>query len=358
VNVTSAVLQPEGAQDPGQHPAQRVVRVLVSVAIASALLAYVLPRVVGTTGREVVGAFGALSLREVTVLAVVWAAGVFTHSFVLTGALPGLTRRRALTLNLTGSAVANVLPFGGAAGMTLNYAMIRSWRVSRAGFAAFTFVTNVWVFLLKLALPAAALAVLVAVGTPVSQTLRWTALAAAGGLTVLVATLAAGLASRRTAVVAVGIVVPVLAWVGRLLGSRWETVAVASELLECRDQVAVVARRRWVQLSAGMAGYAALQALLLWACVHAVGGHLSPVQVLAGYAVDRVLTLAVLTPGAVGITEAGTAATLVALGGSPAAMAAGVLLYRGFTFALEIPVGGVWLGGWLFLRRFARRRAV
>ena len=36
-------------------------------------------------------------------------------------------------------------------------------------------------------------------------------------------------------------------------------------------------------------------------------------------------------------------------------MAAGVLLYRGFTFALEIPVGGVWLGGWLVARR--RRHA-
>ena len=68
---------------------------------------------------------------------------------------------------------------------------------------------------------------------------------------------------------------------------------------------------------------------------------------LAGFAVDRVLTLVVLTPGAVGFTEAGTAAALTALGGAPAVMAAGVLLYRGFTYALEIPVGGVWLGGWL-----------
>jgi uncharacterized membrane protein YbhN (UPF0104 family) len=100
-----------------------------------------------------------------------------------------------------------------------------------------------------------------------------------------------------------------------------------------------------------MVGYAALQAALLWGCVAAVGGHLTPVQVLAGFAVDRVLTLVVLTPGAVGFTEAGTAAALTALGGAPAVMAAGVLLYRGFTYALEIPVGGVWLGGWVLAHR-------
>ena len=72
---------------------------------------------------------------------------------------------------------------------------------------------------------------------------------------------------------------------------------------------------------------------------------------LAAYAVDRVMSMVFLTPGGTGFAEAGTAAVLVALGGAPAAMAAGVLLYRGFTFALEIPVGGVWLGGWLVARR-------
>jgi uncharacterized membrane protein YbhN (UPF0104 family) len=73
--------------------------------------------------------------------------------------------------------------------------------------------------------------------------------------------------------------------------------------------------------------------------------------VLAGYAVDRVLTLAVLTPGGAGVAETGIAATLVTLGGAPAVMAAAVLLYRGFTFALEIPVGGAWLAGWLAMGR-------
>ena len=63
----------------------------------------------------------------------------------------------------------------------------------------------------------------------------------------------------------------------------------------------------------------------------------------------------VITPGAVGFVEAGTAAALIALGGHSAAVAAGVLLYRAFTFAVEIPVGGTWLLGWLIGRRSGGR---
>jgi hypothetical protein len=33
-------------------------------------------------------------------------------------------------------------------------------------------------------------------------------------------------------------------------------------------------------------------------------------------------------------------------------LAAGVLLYRGLVFGLEIPVGGAWLAGWLLSRRW------
>ena len=331
-----------------------VFRALVSLAAAAGILVYALPRIVGTTISELVGVFSAVSLHEVLALTGLWMCGLLIHSFVLTGALPGLSRRRALTLNLTGSAVANVLPLGGAAGMSLNYAMIRSWRLGTVGFASYTLVTNAWNILVKLALPAAALVLLLIAGTPVSQAVRWVALVSGCllGLAVAVALLA--LVSRRSAVLLGDVLGRLLAVVRRLLRRPADTDAVDRlrvGTVDCRDRVVSVVRRKWPQLSFGMVGYAALQAGLLWGCLTAVGAHLTPVQVLAGFAVERVLTLVVLTPGAVGFTEAGTAAALTALGGAPAVMAAGVLLYRGFTYALEIPVGGVWLGGWLLLRR-------
>lgn len=329
----------------------------VCAAILGAVLLVAFPRVVGTTVTDVGAAFRAVSARDAILLVGLWAAGLFTHSFVLTGALPGLTRRRALTLNLTGSAVSNTMPFGGAAAMSMNYVMIRAWGVEAAGFAAFTLVTNLWVILLKLAMPTVALAALLATDGPVSVATRWTAIASMSALAVVVGLGAAALSSRRSVERMVGAVSAALGVLARVFRRTSDPARLEAAVLSCRDTVISVLGQRWRQLSIGTAGYGLLQALLLWACLDVVGAHLSPAAVLAGYAVDRVMTLAVITPGAVGFAEAGTAGALIALGGNPASVAAGVLLYRVFTFALEIPVGGAWLAGWLFQRRRARRAA-
>jgi len=300
---------------------------------------------------DIRGAFGTLTARELLVLTLLWAAGLLAHSFVLTGALPGLSRRRALTLSLTGSAIANVLPLGGAAGISLNYAMVRRWRLSAAAFAAFTVVTNAWDVALKLILPAAALAALLVTHAPVVDGLRTLVGSTVVVLSILIALLGVVVTRDRAAARVASIWSRAIARAARLVGRRVDPQLLTGGFLDARLRVIGLVAERWAQLSVGMFGYAVLQATLLWACVAAVGDHLSATQVIVGYAVDRILTLAVLTPGAAGITEAGTAAALVAVGGSPTAVAAGVLLYRLFTFAIEIPVGGVWLGGWMWRRR-------
>ncbi|HEX2895747.1 MAG TPA: lysylphosphatidylglycerol synthase domain-containing protein [Marmoricola sp.] len=358
MNATVEVLQapsPEIAAASHRGTVVRVLRVTGALALAAGLLGYVFPHVAGTTVSDVRAAFSAVSGRDAAILTVLWAAGLFTHSFVLTGALPGLTRSRALTLNLTGSAVANTLPFGGAAGMSMNYVMIRAWGVESAGFAAFTLVTNLWVVLMKLAMPVLALAALWATGGPVSLTTRWTAVVSVSALVLVLLAVAGALASRRGAARALALVSPAVVAIGRLVRRQVDPVRLEEGVLAARDAMAAVLRRRWGQMSFGMVGYGLLQALLLWASLHAVGADLPPAVVLAGFAVDRVMTLAVITPGAIGFAEAGTAAALVALGGSPGAVAAAVLLYRGFTFALEIPVGGTWLAAWLLRRRWLAR---
>jgi hypothetical protein len=68
-----------------------------------------------------------LSWEWLVGLAVVWLLGLWVHTVVLAASLPGLTNRRALALNLSGSAVSNVLPLGGVAGTVLNLGMVRGW---------------------------------------------------------------------------------------------------------------------------------------------------------------------------------------------------------------------------------------
>ncbi len=323
----------------------------MSLALALTLLAVVLPRLVGTTLHDVVTALKLVTAPDAVFLVLIWALGLFVYSFVLTGALTGLSRRRALTLNLTGSSVSNVLPFGGAAGMSLNFVMLRAWGYGAQEFSAFTLVTNLWGILLKLALPALALGALFATGGTINETMRWTALGAAVALAVVVAVLVGFLARRTVAQRVAAFAAPVVVRVGRLVHRPTSAPVVIQNLLDFRDQVVKVIGRRWAQLTLGTLGYAVLQAVLLWACLHAVGAPLAVTVVLAAFTVDRIMSMVVLTPGGAGFAEAGAAAALVALGGAPAAMAAGVLLYRGFTFALEIPVGGGWLVGWLWGNR-------
>jgi len=99
-----------------------------------------------------------------------------------------------------------------------------------------------------------------------------------------------------------------------------------------------------------MLAYLALQGVLLWACVHVLGGSLGLVVVAAALAVDRLLTMVPITPAGAGVVEAGTVAVLVALGVDPVLATSTVLVYRVFTFLLEIPVGGAALVVWVLRR--------
>jgi uncharacterized membrane protein YbhN (UPF0104 family) len=291
---------------------------------------------------------------QLAALGLLWVAGLVAHSFVLTGALPGLSRRRALTLSLTGSAISNVAPMGGALGVATNLAMARAWRFRETAFAAYTIVTNIWDVLAKLLLPIVALAAAVVAGHATGHLAFTTAAVASLLLLAVVSAVLGALHSERTAIRTVGVVVRVLRAVLRGRGEA-RLASLTGSVVETRAQVCAVASRTWPQLTTGMGAYLLLQAALLWGCLHVVAAGLPWYAVLTGFAVERLLSLAVVTPGGTGTAEAGTVAALVALGGNPLAVAAGVLLYRGFTFLLEIPVGGAWLGGWLLARNRGQR---
>lgn len=322
---------------------RRTITSVVTGALTIALTA-LLPRAVGTSWSTVGAVLGRLSLPAVALLAVVWIAGLWAHSFVLAASLPGLTKRRGLTLSLTGSAVANVLPLGGAAGTGLNFAMTRRWGFTSASFGGFLAVTTLVNVVAKLGVVAVALAL-----TPVAN---------------IAAALPAG--STGLLLVPVVAVLVAVAWflvsedcasaTGRCLDrvTRRRT-GLERSLPALRQSVRRVFRAGWRPMTAGMLAYLGLQLALLWLCFQLLGTSLSPPVLITGLAVERLLTLIPITPGGAGVVEVGTTAALVAMGGDPAAVAAGLMLFRGFTYLLEIPVGGVTLGLWMLVNR---RRAI
>ena len=325
-------------------------RYLSGLALAAGLIAVAVPAISGTAlagASAVILSVPALSLLGLVAL---WILGLALHTITLTAALPTLTHRRALALSLSGSAVANVLPLGGAAGMALNYRMIRGWGFGRSQFASYTVVTNVWDVLAKLALPLLVLPlVLVGLG-PIPGHLVIGGTAAVAALSVVLGVLISALRSDAGAARVGRALDRSTNWVLSRCGSTRRMSFVPfliTTAAECRDVIA----QRWHRLSLGMLLYTGALLALLGACLTLTGAGVAPAVVLVGFTFERLLTLIPITPGGAGVVEVGLAGTLLLLGGNPAGVVAGVLLYRLLTFALEIPVGGATLAGWWWAGR-------
>lgn len=312
----------------------QLVRGALSLGLSGLVLVVLLPRLTGVGWGPMVSDLGVLTVWQVVVLLGLWLLGLWAHTFVATAALPDLTHRQALTLNLSGSAVSNLVPFGGALGMGLNYRMIRSWGHAGASFPPFTAITTLLNVLVKLTLPLVALiALLLWAPDLASHGLQVAGALSAVVLTVTVGAIVLALLSDRIAHWAATAVQRGAALVGR--------THLAHGVWEARAQLIVLLRGRWRRMVGWSAVYAGLQALLLWLILDMLGSSLGVLPVFAGFAFGRVLTLLVVTPGGVGISETGMVGLLVALGGDPELVASGTLLFSAFTFALEIPVGGV-----------------
>ena len=104
----------------------------------------------------------------------------------------------------------------------------------------------------------------------------------------------------------------------------------------------------WAPITVGVVGYLAVYFVLFWRTMEAVGVDMPLSKLFAAYAVGRLLTTVGVTPGGLGVTEAGTLAVLVAWGADKPAAAAGVLVFALFTHLLEVPLGALgWLAWWL-----------
>ncbi|MEZ5411562.1 MAG: lysylphosphatidylglycerol synthase domain-containing protein [Acidimicrobiales bacterium] len=337
---------------PSRHRSRlpRLARAATSVALTIVLVTVVIPKVTGSHWRTILTAIGAVSGVQLLVLGAVWIAGLVAHSTTLAAAMPRLGRRRALMLSLTGSSVSNLFPFGGAIGMALNYRMSRSWGFEPRSIGTYTVITNIWDVLARLSLPAIALAWLVLAGAAGASRLIGTAALATAALVVFAAATTLFLASE-TAAVQMARILDRAVNGAAALAHRPVRFDVGGALVRMRAESADLVRSAWPRLTIGVASYAALLAVLLWASLDVAGAKLTVPVVLAGLAFERVVTMVPLTPGGAGVVEVGLSGLLIALGGDPVATVAGVLLYRFFTYAVEIPVGGLGALTWLWTNR-------
>ena len=83
-----------------------------------------------------------------------------------------------------------------------------------------------------------------------------------------------------------------------------------------------------------------IAAAVLWACLHAVGISLGPLQSLVAYSVSGLFGIIGFLPGGLGFVEVSLSAVLVAFGTAGATAAAAVVLYRLFEWWMPVVIGG------------------
>ncbi|GII03988.1 lysylphosphatidylglycerol synthase transmembrane domain-containing protein [Planobispora takensis] len=327
---------------------------VVSLGLATALVVF-LPQIVhALTGKTVswseVGArFAALGWQTVALMAVVWLASLLAYTFVLTASLPGLSHPQALTLNAAGSAVSNLLPFGGAAGVALTFAMTKGWGFPVRAVVVSTLASGIWNTLFRFILPALGIVALLASGQALSPTVVNAGWVGAVSILILVTAVAAALYWDRAAALLGRVLDALVRLAPRRIRPAEHTASGALERL--RADTSTIVRSRWPGLTLGMISFLGLQWLILVTCLHATGAYPGLAQSIAVFALSRVLTTAVVTPSGAGIMEAGTVGALVFFGAPLDSATAAALLFGFWTYTVEIPFGGLALGAWALLRR-------
>jgi uncharacterized protein (TIRG00374 family) len=326
----------------GRASGTGLVRRLVPLVVAAVVLYGVAPATL-----EVLGAYR--RLRDVDPgwwIVVVAASAASTWCMC---ALQRLALNRApwfpvATSQLAGAAFSKVVPGGSAAAAALQARMLLQAGLSPAAIGTGLTAGALLLLGALAGLPLLALPALL-VGRHIPDGLLDTAAIGLGVFVVLFAVGAVLLVNDR-----------VLRALGRGLGAaqrRLHRGQAASEqlperLLDQRDLLRRSLGRAWPQAVATAAGRWILDFLCLYAALLAVGARPPLYVALLAYSAAQLLGQIPLTPGGLGVVEAGLAGTL-ALAGIPAATATlATLAYRLASFWLPLPVG---LAAWIWHRR-------
>lgn len=316
------------------------------VAIGGLAIYLVLPSIT-----EVIASWPRLSSLNPIWFAVAVAAE--SAHFMCTFALQRLALRTrgwftVITSQLAGNAVSNIVPAGAAAGAAVQFRMLATTGVdvdvAVGGLTAFSLLGVGGL----LALPVFVLPA-IAFGAEVSRGLVEAALIGIAGFILFAAFGAAVLATDRP-----------LRWCGRLVQRAYNGIfrhrppmtGLDARLLSERDAIRSILGRKWPQAVLVTAGRLFLDYLCLLAALRATGSHPRPSLVLLAYAVAGIIALVPITPGGLGIVEAGLSGMLILAGVSASDAFLATLAYRLASYWLPLLAGPVaYLAFW---RRYGR----
>lgn len=287
--------------------------------------------------------FGAMAVAQVASTAcLIWvqALGMRTHAWFA-----------AVTAELAGGALSRCVPGGTALAAAVQYTMLTRAGVPAASVASGLTAASLLTLATVLALPIVSLPVILA-GVPIPEGLAEAGWIGLGVFGLILLAAWAVLRSDRPLTVA-GRVVQVL--VNRVRRRRRTPMADPSDrLIAERDAVKTVLGEHTAEAIVASVGRWLFDYLTLLAALTAVGANPSPVLVLLAFVAAQMLDTISITPGGIGLVEAGLTGTLALAGVGAADALTATLAYRLFSYWLPMPVGLV--AWWLYRRRYSRSR--
>jgi putative heme transporter len=317
---------------------KRLVTIVVAVAVAAVVFAYVLPKIADYG--EVWGVIRSLSWPWI--LALVGAAALFILSDAppWMAVMPGLGYFHALRMDLAGSALSQVLPGGAAVNAATQFGMLKSWGFEGRRVVLGVTLTTLWNQFVTFGFP------VIAVG----------ALSLEGGRERILGPVA--LAGLLVVAVLVGAMVAVL-WspeLARRIGDRSARAASrltslvhrppvswsGRDLVRFRGEAVELLRDRWQALTITTLANQLAVFLVLIVSLRALGVTSSEVDVVeafAAWSLIRALGSVPVTPGGLGVEEIALSGALVGFGAHNAEAVAATLVYRFMTVAPSVLLG-------------------
>lgn len=325
----------------------RLVQFVVGVGLAVFLLWWALPEVAHTTWTDVWALLSQLQVSTVVGLVILMVSGLWLVTFLYTGSLKGLGHVQAMIVNACGSSIGNLLPGGGALGVVVTYKQLRSWGFLRRDISTMVIVTGVWNVLARVVLPVVGIvAIIVGIGHLNPLVTQAAVVGALVGVGIVVAFWGV-LASEAFAHTAGRSLMKVVGPLRRGRARRGSELDLEFAITDLRRRIIDIVHHGWLEMTYGLVGFFGVYYILFWFSLNSMGVQLPFAYMFGAYTVGRLLTAVGVTPGGLGVTEAGTAAVLVGWGADPAQATAGVVLFSLFTHFFEVPLGVLgWVAWW------------
>ena len=332
---------------------KQAISIGITVVVLVAVFGFVLPKLADY--QSIADYIGSISPAEWVMLGTATLVFLFAYPVVLVQVMRSLRLRESFTNHMTGTAITNSVPSGGALALPVNYTMYMSWGFTPESVSAAMLAGGVWDWFGRIALPVISVLGVALLG----DALWWMWVVSIVGV-IAVSVMVLGLVKvlgRQEG--ARGIA----SWLDRMGTKVFDRLNrdkpdIEAAVMQFRTDLNSIVRTRMARLTGATVLNHVAMAALFTLSVYAVGITTEEIPipwVVLAFALGRFLVMIPVSPGGLGLVDLGWIG-LLTLGwqaSNPSVpvdhdlIAAGVLLFRGLSLLPPIPIG---MASWIFWR--------